>query len=139
MELPCTLSRADAEAVKTSHFSCDHVIIHLYARFLETIRSIRQKKNSGPMDTDANLRSKVTEKLSQMPRQVQSKTGRPGEIVVTWVDKESYVASELHGLDYKCRVTLHRERTCASTKNDLLGYGKLLDNHKRSSPKNGEG
>jgi hypothetical protein len=130
MGLPCSLSRADAEAVKTSHFSCDHLIIHLYGRFLESVRSIRRKQNLGPMDTDANLRFQMTEKLSQMPRQVRSKTGGAGEIVVTWVDKESCVASELHGLDYECRVTLHRERTCASKRNDLLGYGKLPHTHK---------
>jgi hypothetical protein len=73
------------------------------------------------VEADGLLRLRLVENLRQMPRVIETAPGcNPGEIDVTWMASEGDLAARLHGLDVKYRVTLHRERTCALRRVDLV-------------------
>ena len=79
------------------------------------------EKHSGAVEADRLLRLRLAENLRQMPRLIETAPGcNAGEIDVTWMDFESGLAAELHGLDVKYRVTLHRESTCDMRRFDLV-------------------
>jgi hypothetical protein len=70
----------------------------------------------GETVSDGHLRTEVWQSLGQMPRKIGITQGsRSGEIKVSWVDIASQRAKS-YGLDLKCRITLHRERTCKGKK-----------------------
>ncbi|RDL32005.1 uncharacterized protein BP5553_09407 [Venustampulla echinocandica] len=113
----CRLSQLVA---KVDHFSCDHIISELYGMILSELQSV-SKLEPIYQDEDNSLCQMVSENLRHMPRMIRvEKTLKPGELAVSWTDPESQMAFELHGLDLKCQVTLHRESTCAGEKVELL-------------------
>lgn len=121
---PCALHGA-SQHPDMGQFSCDHIIESLYGRIVSMVRSNDREQNLGPMEREEILKNELQRKLGEMPRQIGSQKGRPGEIKVTWADKENTLNFEQHGLIFECRVTLHRERVCAEKKkSELLGYGK---------------
>lgn len=122
-EVPCWLSRlSSVEKINTNMFSCDHVVAELFDLVLMEITKDKTGDNAASGEKDSTLRIRVNESLRQMPRMVESTHGdEPGEINVTWTDPESILASKIHGVDLKCRVTLHREQTCADKRNELVG------------------
>lgn len=119
--VPCWLSRLSSTAgFSGDTFSCDHVITDLYDMVLMEVDKDRREKH-GAVEEDGLLRLRLVENLRQMPRVIETAPGcNPGEIDVTWMDSEGDLAARLHGLDVKYRVTLHRERTCAQKRFDLV-------------------
>ena len=120
--LGCWLSRLSTTAgFNSDTFSCDHVITELYDMVLMEVNKLRGEQGHGAVEADGLLRLRLAENLRQMPRVIRTAPGRnPGEIDVTWMDFEGDLAASLHGLAVKYRVTLHRERTCASKRFDLV-------------------
>ena len=76
-------------------------------------------------ETHAALRRKVAEKMHQMPcmLEVSAPAETFDQLDVTWVHPESSKMSKLYGLEWKGRVTLHRESTCLDKKRALLADG----------------
>jgi hypothetical protein len=111
---PCWLSTlASTQEVNIETFSCDHIINDLYNLVLNEFKS--------DVGMACSLRLKVSESLREMPRKVEIAQGPDtGEIEVSWVDAAGEIASKLHGLNVKCRITLHRESTCSQKKSELL-------------------
>jgi hypothetical protein len=119
---PCWLSRrAHVDESIMDQFSCDHIVIELYKLVLEELKrhpGLRQGQSS---ESDRSLCQRVCESLRQMPMMVAASLGRqPGEIQVSWTDLEGDLISKICRLDPQCRITLHRESTCSSRRDDLL-------------------
>jgi hypothetical protein len=120
-KVPCWLSSSVVTTRNSVNFFCDHVITELYNLTLMELDKTTNMSGHGPVLNEGLLRLKVAENLRQMPRMVESaRTRNSGEILVNWTDPESNYAAILHGLDFKCRVTLHRVSTCSKKKDDLL-------------------
>jgi hypothetical protein len=119
---PCWLSRSSTTAGFSSDtFSCDHVIIDLYDMIIMEVDKCPGEQGHGAVEADGLLRLRLVENLHHMPRLIETAPGRnPGEIDVTWLDSEGGLAARLHRLDVRCRVTLHRESTCAMRRHDLV-------------------
>jgi hypothetical protein len=114
----CWLSSlASASGIKIDTFSCDHIVTNLYGLVLNELDS----RDGGLAADEKSLNLKVSERLREMPRKIEIAPGQEaGEIEVSWVDAASDMASRLHGLNVKGRITLHRERTCSEKKFELL-------------------
>jgi hypothetical protein len=123
---PCRLSRlaATKESV-LDYFSCDHIVADLYKLVLEELERNNRFKASKELESKSSLIQRVGENLRQMPLMVKSKLGdEAGEIEVSWMDLEGDLLSRIYQLDPKCRVTMHRERTCSAKRSVLLCQGK---------------
>lgn len=122
---PCWLSRQPIGQVDT--FSCLHVVTHLHDLVLLELTKSPDTNTGRTVAMDPSLSLKVHESLRQMPLMVTTVlTGRAGELKVSWSDSDHNLAS-VHGLDPKCRVTLHRESTCSLKRFDPLGQnGKQI-------------
>lgn len=111
---PCqTSDRALAEPSNKDYnhepFLCDHVVIYLYGLLLEQL--MPGSCYGGKTATGHRLRTKVSECVEQMPRNIEIVQGsQKGTIKVSWVNIASERA-KLNGSDLKCRIILH-ESTC---------------------------
>ena len=113
----CWLSRQSIGQVNT--FSCLHVVTHLHDLLLVEL-SRDSDTRTGKTTTEPSLSLRVRESLQQMPLRVATAlTEMACELNVMWSDSDHDLAS-VHGLDPKCRVTLHRESTCSKRRLDLL-------------------
>ncbi len=123
---PCWLSRrAHVEESIIDQFSCDHIVIELYKLVLEELKRYPGLRLGQSSDSDSSLCQRVCESLHQMPMMVAASSGRQsGEIEVLWTDLEGDLISRIYRLDPKCRITLHRESTCSSRRDDLLAPSK---------------
>lgn len=122
---PCWLSQRGADI---ENFTCDHIILDLYDSVLQSLRSCNSYATD---DSPTVLVQRVDDTLRQMPRNVKfEKVKTAGELTVSWTDAESKIALDVHGIQLKCKVTLHRESTCASKRDQLLNtdgkFGTLL-------------
>jgi hypothetical protein len=123
---PCWLSRRArvGEAIM-DQFSCDHIMIELYKLVLDELKRHPELRVGQSSNLDNSLCQRVRESLHQMPMLVAASLGRQGgEIEVSWTDLEGDLISRIDRSDPKCRITLHRERTCSSRRNDLLAPSK---------------
>ena len=118
----CWLSRrSNEELPNMGHFSCDHVVTNLYDLVLKELTRNPGLSHGELSESNETLHQRVCDNLRQMPRMVESCTGIfPGEISVSWVDLEGEMISRVYGLNPRCQVTLHRERTCSLRRGDLL-------------------
>ncbi|KAG4441520.1 hypothetical protein IFR05_002977 [Cadophora sp. M221] len=119
---PCWLSRqVNREHSDSDHFSCDHIVTDLYELVLHELKRTPRVSFDKPLESDSFLYQRVCENLRQMPIMVKSKAGNSSKTIeVSWTDLEGDMLSRLYRLDPKCRVTLHRERTCSGRREDLL-------------------
>jgi hypothetical protein len=123
---PCRLSRqAHIEESIMDQLSCDHIVIELYKLVLEELKRHPGLGLGQSSESDSSLCQRVRESLQQMPMMVAASPGRQsGEIVVSWTDLEGDLISKIYCLYPKCRITLHRESTCSSRRDDLLAPSK---------------
>lgn len=114
---PCYLSNSNLQG--REHYPCDHIIRNLARDILED--SEKDHSTGNMLSSQKNrtiFYSKLDEALAQMPREIQLEKGDDyGQLTVQWTDQ----ASEWHYRRYgeellECKVTLHRESTCASKK-----------------------
>ncbi|CZT07834.1 uncharacterized protein RCO7_10885 [Rhynchosporium graminicola] len=126
---PCWLSRQKSRKFSDyEHFSCDHIVTDLYEMVLEELKRFPESSSGGISESDNFLYQRVCECLRQMPLMITSQADPFSHMIrVSWSDLEGDVLSRLHGLDPKCRVTLHQESTCASRRGDLLLIGLCAD------------
>jgi hypothetical protein len=120
---PCWLSRQSIGQVNT--FSCLHVVTHLHDLVLVELTRYSDTRTGRTIGTEPFLSLSVHESLQQMPLMVEMvSTDAACELKVSWSDSDHDLAS-VHGLDPKCRVTLHRESTCSQKRFDpLIQNGK---------------
>jgi hypothetical protein len=112
---PCWLSQQSIGQVNT--FLCLHVVTHLYDLVLV---ELTRDPDTRTLAIEPSLRFKVRESLQQMPLVVETAlTEAACELKISWSDSDHDLAS-MHGLDPKCRVTLHRESTCSQNRFDHL-------------------
>ncbi|KAH7377556.1 hypothetical protein BKA64DRAFT_254172 [Cadophora sp. MPI-SDFR-AT-0126] len=119
---PCWLSRqAGRECFDADHFSCDHIVRDLYELVLGELKRHGNVGSEKLSESNRSLHQRLCESFRQMPIMVESKAGTVSEtIAVSWTDLDGDVLARLYGLDPKFRVTLHRESTCSSKRNDLI-------------------
>jgi hypothetical protein len=123
---PCRLShQAHVEESIMDQFSCDHIVVELYKLILGELKRRPGLRLGQSSESDSSLCQRVRESLLQMPLMVAASPGRQsGEIEVSWTDLEGDLISRIYPLDSKCRITLHRESTCSSRRNDFLAPSK---------------
>ncbi|KAF8853690.1 hypothetical protein BDZ45DRAFT_806466 [Acephala macrosclerotiorum] len=115
---PCWLSRI---GIKVEDFSCDHIIYKLYGLVLAEFKKSPQLPANQAAEGYDSLRLEVAESLRQMPRTIVVLEGnRGGELSVFWTVVEEDWMWQLYEIELKCRVTLHRERTCSEKRADVL-------------------
>lgn len=123
----CWLSRQSNDEPSTmSHFSCDHIALTLYELVLEEGRRDPGFTHRESSESKATLCQKVSENLRHMPMMVETCLGGPGEIIVSWVDRDGGMVSRVYGLNPKLEITLHKELSCGLKRCDLLRSGKSL-------------
>lgn len=115
---PCWLSQQSIGLVKT--FLCLHVVVHLYDLVLVELTRDSDTRPGKSLAIEPSLSLRVRESLQQMPLVVEmALTKAACELRVSWSDSDHDLAS-VHGLDPKCRVTLHRETSCSQKRFDYL-------------------
>jgi len=119
---PCQLARfASAQKINIETFSCDHIVMDFYELILGELAKKTTSNRGEAIPNHDSLYLQVLESMKEMPRKIEIAPGpRAGEIEVSWIDFASDMASRLHGLNIKGRVTLHRERTCHRKRLELL-------------------
>jgi hypothetical protein len=122
----CSLfTEASARNTRIDQFTCGHVLNELYSLILVELSKGPNSKKNKSVGSYASLRLNVSEKVLQMPVLVEALPGEyPGQIRVSWVHLESQKVFQIHRIDPKGRVTLHRESTCAHMKECLLSPGE---------------
>jgi hypothetical protein len=82
------------EEVETNdqmHFSCDHVVLHLWDLMISQLKASHKHSHPGVAEKEAWLKSMAKSRLSQMPRSVECfTTDRQGELQVTWSSEDSH-------------------------------------------------
>jgi len=120
---PCHLScTASNESFNAELFSCDHIIVRLYDLILLELAKTTSTSGRNLPDAD-NLRVQVSEALRHMPQMISiSAKDHVQALSVNWMYAASDMDRKAHGVDLKCRVTLHRESTCSNKKYVLINY-----------------
>lgn len=121
----CWLSRqSNDESSTMSHFSCDHIALTLYELVLEEVMRDPGFAHRESSESKATLCQKVSENLRHMPMMIETCLGGPGEIIVSWIDRDGGMVSRVYGLNPKLEITLHQESSCALKRGDLLRSSK---------------
>lgn len=121
---PCRLT--DKGIVSDSN-PCDHIIEHLYKLACQTVLAGDTIGDDATVkESNDKQEREFRESFKEMPRAVQlHESNQLGELIVEWIDTESERMFYLYKIELRCRVTLHRESSCADRRNDLLaGLGK---------------
>jgi hypothetical protein len=121
----CWLSRqSNDESSTMSHFSCDHIALTLYELVLEEVMRDPGFAHRESSESKATLCQKVSENLRHMPMMIETCLGGPGEIIVSWIDRDGGMVSRVYGLNPKLEITLHQESSCALKRGDVLRSSK---------------
>jgi hypothetical protein len=117
---PCRASMLDEIQLLDSIFLCDHVIEELCDLAVIEIVETFDCNVDAASRFIKSMRIQVRENLQHMPREVSVQpSDEPRGLVVSWADNESErVRQVLNNGAYS--VILHRERTCAQMRSELL-------------------
>jgi hypothetical protein len=118
---------AEPAALTDGIFLCNHAVMHLYTRMIDTLPPEEMRRIYGEhAPPREELVSRAWQLLPTMPRGVRVEpTTKKLELKVSWEVAESRVTSKLSSR--KLKVTLHRGDVCPEKCDDLLLNEGQLD------------
>jgi hypothetical protein len=105
----------EAESNDQMHFSCDHVVLHLWDLMISQLKAAHKDLHPEIAQKEPWLKSMAKSRLSQTPRSVECiTTEKRGELRVTWSSEDAH-----RNKDKPVRVIMHAESCTGERERDL--------------------
>jgi hypothetical protein len=118
-EATCELAQLSPDKLsQMKDFSCDHIVEDLIELIVNEIRS------NGKLNhlEATNIRKLARQRIRQMPRRVRISTGKPCELMVSWVGNESSLVATNYASDILYNITLHKHSSCQNKWEELIDH-----------------